>query len=106
MSRCVVVPLTAPIGSMVRLVAPVTVQLRVAVCPVVIQEGLTAKLPINGGCPTDVGGDDPPPPQPAAPSPMQANATARVANCRGRSMSSPREVRLMRNAHANRLVRN
>src|SRR5439155_27089922 len=77
---------------MVRLVAPVTDHLRVAVCPVVIQEGLTAKLAITGACLT--GGDDPPPPtQLAATSPMQTTTTARVAACNGWSMEPPLQVR-------------
>src|ERR1700751_5587049 len=76
---------------MLRLVAPVTDQLRVDVCPLVTQEGLAAKLVITGACPPGFEGDDPPP-QLVAANAAQTTATTRAAACANRSMD-PRLVR-------------
>jgi len=51
---------------MLRLVASVTDQFKLAVCPVVTQEGLAVKLAITGAWPGGGGGELPPPPQPTA----------------------------------------
>src|SRR5262245_3245798 len=73
------VPLTVPIVLMLRLVASVTDQFKLAVCPVVTQEGLAVNLAITGAWPAGGGGELlPPPPQPTASSP-QVTAIATLA---------------------------
>jgi hypothetical protein len=47
-ATCTLVAVTGPIPSMFTLVAPVTVHLRMALCPVVVHEGLAVKLVTTG----------------------------------------------------------